>query len=236
MSSNNPYEGEKQTLLSRVQQPTDRRSFLKWTGAGAAVLAIGACEDTDIVRPGNLPGASVMIDFSDPATAIMNYAYALEQLEAAYYTQVVANFASGLSADERSVLSDLRDHEVAHREFFKAKLGNQAIGALTPDFSAVNFSDRMSVLQTAQTFEDLGVWAYNGAAQFIPTSATNLIMAAGEIVSVEARHAAAIRDILDPLSFAPDAFDRALVPSVVLPMVRPFVQTEIIVTNLPANA
>ena len=53
---------------------------------------------------------------------------------------------------------------------------------------------------TARTFEDLGVSAYNGAGQLL-TVAANLLTA-GKIVSVEARHAAAIRDLLVPNSFA----------------------------------
>ena len=97
----------------------------------------------------------------------------------------------------------------------------------------MNFNSRRSVLQTAQTFEDLGVAAYNGAARFL-TSADFLLIA-GKIVSVEARHAAALRDILDPLSFAPNAFDPALPPAEVLGVAAPFVRNAINLTNVPAT-
>lgn len=55
---------------------------------------------------------------------ILNYAYALEPLEAAFYVMVVghANFATTFNAQEQRVLRDLRNHEVAHREFFKAAI------------------------------------------------------------------------------------------------------------------
>ncbi|MGH7657643.1 MAG: ferritin-like domain-containing protein, partial [Gemmatimonadales bacterium] len=127
---------------------------------------------------------------------VVNYAYALEQLEAAFYTRVIASFYAGASTEEQTILTDIKKHEVVHREFLKAALGGNAIADLRFDFSSVNFGNRESVLQTARTFEDLGVSAYNGAARFL--SDPNLLLVAGKIVSVEARHAAAIRDLLRP--------------------------------------
>ena len=50
------------------------------------------------------------------------------------------------------------------------------------------------VLTTARTFEDLGVSAYNGAGQLLALSP--FLNHAGKIVSVEARHAATIRNLL----------------------------------------
>lgn len=65
------------------------------------------------------------------------------------------------------------------------------------NFSAVNFRSRESVLTTARTFEDTGVGAYNGAGQLLRDP--NYLLAAGRIVSVEARHAATLRDLLAPV-------------------------------------
>jgi hypothetical protein len=92
----------------------------------------------------------VTLDFSNEVD-VLNYAFALEQLEAAFYTQVVAApaFASTFpAANERRILTDLRDHEIVHREFFAAALGSARIPNLTPNFSSVNFGDRLSVLNT----------------------------------------------------------------------------------------
>lgn len=55
----------------------------------------------------------------------------------------------------------------------------------------MDFTSRASVLGTAQTFEDLGVRAYNGAAQFLDS--TTYLVEAGKIVSVEGRHASMVR-------------------------------------------
>lgn len=134
---------------------------------------------------------------------ILNYAYALEQLEAAFYTMVIAgDYYASANEEEKRVLSDLQKHEVIHREFLKVAITGVAPDDIIPslefDFSAVDFADRASVLGTAQVFEDLGVSAYNGAGQFIETPL--YLALAGKIVSVEARHASAIRDILNPNS------------------------------------
>lgn len=51
----------------------------------------------------------------------------------------------------------------------------------------VNFNNRTSVLQTAMSFEDLGVTAYNGAGPLL--TSRNFLRVAGRIASVEARHA-----------------------------------------------
>lgn len=231
---------------SRLLQPAPRRDFLKWSGAGAlAMVGLAACDDTTVrtitevetdtvtVPPDPPTFPAVTLDFSTDF-GVLNYAYALEQLEAAFYTMVTgaAGYAGRFSADERAVLEDLRDHEIAHREFFKAALGANAIPALTPDFDGVNLESRLSVLQTAQTLEDLGVAAYNGAGRYL--SDATFLTIAGKIVSVEARHAAAVRDILNPLSFAPNAFDPALPPSEVLGAAAPFVRNMITLTNVPA--
>ncbi|MBA3317024.1 MAG: ferritin-like domain-containing protein [Gemmatimonadales bacterium] len=171
---------------------------------------------------------------------ILNYAYALEQLEAAFYVQVVTTPYTGITAEETQILTDIRDHEVIHREFLKAVLAAGAIPDLTVDFTGVDFTSRASVLGTAKTFEDLGVSAYNGAGQLLESA--DYLLLAGKIVSVEARHASAIRDLLNPLSadFAGDdvvdpdtGLDAARSPAEVLPLADPFVTTPIDASGLP---
>lgn len=205
-----------------------RRSFLKMLGVGGTIVLLPsvftACDDDD--EPTRPPGP-VTLDFNSDF-GVLNYAYALEQLEAAFYVQVVSSFYAGATADEQQVLTDLRDHEVAHRDFYEAALGDNAIPALTVDFSAVDFGSRQSVLGTAMTFEDLGVSAYNGAAMFL--SDPDFLTVAGKIVSVEARHASVIRTLVGE-SFAPDAFDPATAPASVLASADPFIETEIILQN-----
>ncbi|MFD2570882.1 ferritin-like domain-containing protein [Spirosoma soli] len=229
------------TMLPGQLEPVmvGRRLFLRYAGAfaaGGALLA--SCKDEE--NP-NVPPTTAMVDLGTGDVGILNYAYALEQLEAAFYTQVIATPYTGMTDAERQILTDIRDHEIIHREFFKAAIpAANRIADLTPNFSAIKFNDRASVLGTAKAFEDLGVSAYNGAGNLI-TNPTYLLLA-GKIVSVEARHAAAIRDLLNPKSadFAGDdvvapttGLDKADKPSVVLPTAQMFVTTTITAANLP---
>ncbi len=87
----------------------------------------------------------------------MNYAYALEQLEAAFYAKVLDVPFHGVTSNETNTFAQIRDHETAHREFFKKALGESAISEIKVDFSSVNFESRDSVLGTADAFENLGL-------------------------------------------------------------------------------
>jgi Ferritin-like domain len=89
-----------------------------------------------------------------------SYAYALKQLEAAFYRQVTKTPYADMASADTDILSGIRDHEIAHRD--KAALKKNAIPALEVDFTKIDFNSRDSVLKTAMTFEDLGVAAYNG--------------------------------------------------------------------------
>ncbi len=170
---------------------------------------------------------------------VLNYAFALEQLEAEFYSLVAKSFYGGISSRERQILTDIRDHEIAHADFYRAALGSAGIPALQFNFQAVNFADRINVLTTARTFEDTGVSAYNGAGQLLVDP--KHLTVAGKIVSVEARHAAILHDLLEPrgASFAGpgviDDFGLDLVakPAEVLKKVAPYVVTPIDASGLP---
>lgn len=221
-----------------------KRTFLKLSGSALAALAVSGTAIDALasgenaffsipIAPQGSTGSAVDLGSGD--TGILNYAYALEQLEAAFYTQAVGSPYANMSGQERQILTDLRDHEIVHREFLKTALGAGAIPALTPNFGKIKFNDRKSVLKTAQVFEDLGVSAYNGAGQLLTNP--EFLLLAGKIVSVEARHAAAIRDLLKPRSdsFAPDPLDGARSPSEVLALAGPFISTKISGDNLPKS-
>lgn len=217
-----------------------RRKFLAFSGAMAgSALLLDSCRK-DPMNPdptGPTDPNTVMLGSGD--IGILNYAYALEQLEAAFYTQVALTPYSGITSGEAALLADIRDHEIAHREFFKNALGDNAIRALEVDFSSVDFNSRSSVLETAKTFEDLGVSAYNGAGNLIESP--DYLLLAGKIVSVEARHAGYIRDLLNNGSFAdntavnPNGLDLSNTPADVLKAADPFIVTKIDASSLPTQ-
>lgn len=193
-----------------------RRRFLKLGGLGLAGTSflLYACSEDDLFNPGGESGRNPMkpeepedpgmevFDLGEGDVGILNYAYALEQLEAAFYTQVRAGaYYAGANDEEKAIFDDLYNHEVIHRDFFKTAI-TATVGAemtlpdLEFDVSAIDFDNRDSVLQFAQVLEDTGVGAYNGAGDRI-ADATYLTLA-GKIVSVEARHASAIRSLINP--------------------------------------
>ncbi len=210
-----------------------RRHVLQWTGGAVAALALFG---------GSLPNFGISqalaADLGEGDIGILNYAYALEQLEAAFYTKVIESPYGDMSDDEKQILTDIRDHEVEHRDFLKGALADKAIPDLEVDFSAVDFASRHSVLETARTFEDLGVAAYNGAGKLLESG--DYLLQAGRIVSVEARHAAAIRDLLQPgtVAFAGpevvdmNGLDGALEPAKVLAAADPFIVTPVTTSSI----
>lgn len=198
-SIQNPLQKEIEEVTNSLgSSGISRQDFFKYVGvAGAAMATVGfvACEDE-----GTGPVMSDAVFLGNGNVGVLNYAYALEQLEAAFYVQVIASQYAGMTSAERELLTDIRDHEVAHADFYSAALGaiapDSKIPGLTPNFSAVDFTNRASVLGTALTFENVGVSAYNGAGPLLTDA--GLLLVAGKIVSVEARHSAAISDLVRP--------------------------------------
>lgn len=225
----------------------NRRQFIKLSGmaiAGTGLL-LACSDDDDMVQP-NTPG---VFDLGTGDLGILNYAYALEQLEAAFYTKVVNNFYSGISSVEQTMLTDLYYHEVIHRDFFGAAIASvapssQVLPVLEFNFDDIDFNSRDMVLATAKVLEDTGVAAYNGAGRFLTNP--DYLVVAGKIVSVEARHAAAIAtaiagvgstdfagdDILVDLGGSGLGYDKALLPSQILAAVG---ATGFVVTPFTAN-
>ena len=210
--SNRDPDGDGQMIVasaSELMRPATRRGFVRSLLAGGSVLMLptvfaGCWDDDDPTGPGGTPPSPVTGVSFDLTTdvGIFRLVHALEQLEAAFYTAVVANanFNSFFSAEERELLTDLRNVEVIHREFVRTALGSQAVPDLTGSINtaalASILSSRLNILNTARMFETIGVAALNGAGKYLQ-DARNLLLA-GKAVSVEARHAAALRDILPP--------------------------------------
>lgn len=218
-------------FLSQAARATGRRQFLQWSGLTIGVMALG-CGSEDTLGPGD------EVNLGTGDTAVLNYAYVLEQLEADFYVKATASLYAGATAEETMLLNDIRDHEVIHRDFLRQALGAAAVGELSFTYDNLDFGNRTAVLGAARAFEDLGVAAYNGAGKLLESG--DLLLVAGKIVSVEARHAAAVRSVLMPksTSFAGDdvvdgnGLDRAFNPSQVLAAAGTYVESTI-TSSLP---
>lgn len=236
MSTHKSQDKELLAVAESNIKNVSRRNFLGYIGgASALLLTAAACKKTDSANSGYSTNTGV--DLGSKDIGILNYAYTLEQIEAAFYTKVFESPYAGITAMESARLGDIRDHEISHREFFKTALGTSAIISLELDFSTIDFSTRAGVLGAAKAFEDLGVSAYNGAGQLLMSG--DYLLLAGKIVSVEARHAAYIRDLLAPGSFADgldmNALEISRTPSAVLAIAGTYVKTKLNASNLPTS-
>jgi len=218
INSQTQNTGDGDVLLTR---PRTRRNFLRGAGAGAALALVpglfASCNDGGeptipgggTGTPGPTPVTGVSFDLRTDV-GIFRLVDALEQLEGAFYTTVVAsaNFTSFFNADEREVLTDIRDAEVIHREFVRAALGAQRLPDLRGSINMTTLntilSSKANILASARLFEHLGVSGLNGAGKYLQDP-RNLLLA-GKLVSVEARHVAALRDIAPPSGNANTAF------------------------------
>lgn len=242
----------------------NRREFLKISGLAivGSGLILASCSNEEAINDsldgnlsakygrGHFPGEKDgVFDLGAGDLGVLTYAYALEQLEADFYTRVVnaSGFATTFNAVEQQLLMDVYKHEVIHREFFKAALTGalpnpkrQLLPNLEFNYGSLNFNSRTDVLTTAKALEDTGVAAYNGAGRLI--SNPDYLLLAGKIVSVEARHASAIRSLLNPNSkdFAGDdvvdtttGLDVKKNPSEVLAIARGFITTAFTALYLP---
>jgi len=152
---------------------------------------------------------------------VLNFALTLEHLEAAFY-QLAPEYdlgtdAFGISINDR--VAEVGAHEVAHVDVLTqviTDLGGEPVAAAEYDFGV---TDSLSFLNTAAVLENVGVSAYDGAAQFIENA--DLLTAAGSIVAVEARHASYLNLITGASPF-PASFETPLTPDEVLEAAGPF--------------
>lgn len=240
MNKNNPETlAEKDSLSARFMQ---RRQFLQYAGASALAIGIIGCKkDTSAEFEAPYTNTDNTIDFKDD-TGLLNYIYALEQLEAAFYVKATASLPASFTPTQVLFFNDIKLHEIAHREFFKRVLGTAAISSLDIDFATINFTDASAVLAAAKTFEDLGVAAYNDALTKCKNDYNLIILS--QVATVEARHAAYVRSQIDALSFADfnemaslgadvtNALDATLAPGKVLEQASKFIKTKLNIINL----
>jgi rubrerythrin len=187
-----------------------------------SALAAGAVYGGSVVGP-YVNRAFAQDEGSEGDVEILNFALTLEYLEQAFYQEGLRQ-VDGLTGELQSLVQQVEQDESEHVDALTQTiedLGGQPTEAPEVDFGDA-FTDQDSFLELAQTFEDTGVQAYNGAAPQIESE--EVLAAAGSIVQVEGRHAALIRLQRgeDP---APSAFDETLDQQEVLDAVMPFIQS-----------
>ena len=196
----------------------------------AAVEVEGMTRSSFILRgalaAGAVYGAHTVTPFGNQAFAqsgggdaeILNFALTLELLETEFYWKA----PSGLTGNARKFAKEFGDVEAQHVETLTAAIKQAGAQPVAKPTFAFPGGGEKEFLMLAQTLEDTGVSAYNGAAPQIQSK--EILGAAGTIVQIEARHAALIR-LQNKQDFAPSAFDETLEKEEVLEAVMPFVKS-----------
>ena len=211
---------ESKVSMEKPDKGVDRRDFLlrsaKLFGAGALLTS-------------SLSAQSPPTDLS-----LLNYALTLENLEAAFYTQGLAQFSSAdfanatffqnfgnvIGGDVYAYLSLIRDHELQHVRSLQSVitgLGGTPAKACTYNFGYKTADDFITV---AALLENTGVMAYDGALAQVNSS--TLKTTAATIATVEARHASYL-NLLTGTSPFPASFDTAATSATILAAAGKFI-------------
>jgi hypothetical protein len=188
----------------------DRPSLL----ATAAVAAAGIAA-VGLLNPAKSMAVTPALTFNNiPGTGdvkVLNFALALEDLEADLYTQALQRLTvggknklgielPGMNLGFSNVDVYYTYHfgivEASHRDFLRAALGSAAISPFKYNFNMQSLS-RKQIADLLYTAEALGTAAYLGAIPYLQTK--TYLQTAGAIQGTEARHTAVFAEIIDEL-------------------------------------
>lgn len=180
----------------------DRRASFSQFGQIGKGLALAAVPFGLSTFSGKAYAADITATPSTPIGALQ-LALVLEYLEKEFYNMALDSGVIPMSENagrDRKVFEQISMHEDAHVDFLIAGLGGTASGNFVakPEFDFTvggafdPFNDYPTFLALAQAFEDTGVRAYKGQAANLITT-PDLLTAALQIHSVEARHASEVR-------------------------------------------
>ncbi len=211
---------------------TDHQTVEMLDPAANAIEVQGITRSSFILRgamtAGGLYGLGAVAPFVSAAFAessggdveILNFALTLEYLESAFYNE--KGKTVGLKGTAKTYAKMFGEQEADHVNALTAlikQLGAKPVAKPTFVFPATN---EASFLKLASVLENTGVGAYNGAGPSIKSK--EVLAAAGSIVQIEGRHAAAI-DLLIGASPTPNqGFDRPLTMEQVLARVKPLIK------------
>jgi rubrerythrin len=210
--------------------PSSRKKFLKMAGgagaAGALSLLLAACGKDDKKTATTSQQADTTPREKGGDVEIVNYALTLEYLEADFYRQVLD---SGVIKDPKvgSLAKKFGETEQAHVEALTQavkSLGGTPAAKPETKFQPIIDGGPEKILKTAAAVENLGAAAYLGQAGRIKDK--KILAAALSIHSVEARHAAALNELIGAgfKGALPDgAFAKPMSMAQVLEQARPFI-------------
>ena len=229
-----------ETGLTRFRAPMKETLVSEWKVAmqGASERGLGRREM--FLRSAALFGAGTLLTSAlhaqSPPTdvSLLNYALTLENLEAAFYTQGLAqfssadfgnstfiqNFGSVIGGDVYAYLSLIRDHETQHVRTLQSLITGLGGTPAVPCTYNFGYKTADSFVTVAALIENTGVMAYDGALNQIQSA--SLKTAAATIATVEARHASYL-NLLTGTSPFPASFDTAATSVAILAAVAQYI-------------
>lgn len=161
-----------------------RAQFFRKAAIGGGALVGGSA------FAGMLPELAAAKPSKKQDVAILKYALTLEYLETAFYEEAAAS--GNLQGDAQAFAQLVAAHERTHVTAIKGVL--KSLGVKAPKSPEFNFrgtnTDPAQFIPTALLLENTGVYAYHGQVPRVKTKA--ILVAAAQIATVEARHAAAV--------------------------------------------
>lgn len=187
-------------------------------------LSLGALASAPLVLAAASKHAFAQ-DLPQQIVDTLNFALTLEHIEDAFYRSALETDV--IPEEHKTVFQHIGLHEAAHVAFLSGALGSAAVERPEIDFTAGGkyadaFENFNTFLTLSQTFEDLGVAAYKGQAGNLMEN-DDILTAALQIHSVEARHAAQVRRIGGSKAWD-GAFDEPKTKEEVLASIQPFVK------------
>ena len=194
---------EKMGDLNTESSPKTRRESIFGLGSFGKSVAMAAVPASILAA---IPSISRAGD-TKSITDVLNFALTLEYLEAEFYKMGLDS--NVIPGDDQTIFKQISKHETAHVAFLTATikaLGGTPVASPKFDFTAKGAFNPFKVyaefLALSQGFEDTGVRAYKGQAGNL-ISNHDVLTAALQIHSVEARHASEVRKLrmkngLDP--------------------------------------
>jgi len=222
-SQENAVIDEMDKLIEQRKQVNHERrrmiGLLGAAGAAAGLAAITGCDGSSMVT---LPTITPSV------VDVLNFALNLEYLEASFY--LYATTGNGLSSTDMgtgagavsggamvpltgivlTAAQQLATDEREHVEFLRTTIS--AVGGIPVSMPNINLAANGAVTTQAQflaasrQFENVGISAYAGGAQFLTTSTTALTYAA-QILDTEGQHAGLVRQLCVAMGVTSAAVD-----------------------------
>ena len=159
------------------------------TLASSSVLAslMGCSESTD-------PSTHAVLRVGTE-TGLLNFVYAVVQLETDFYTRAVGNRFPGILTSEATAFDDFSNETYAERDALYDALptGRISDAVFFTLGQVVNFSNRASTVTAAQTIEDTAARGFAAAATALQTAGSSHAALVADIATAAANRANAVR-------------------------------------------